>query len=307
MLDRMLFVGIGLIFVMPVDSAWSQEPAAQPAAEAAAEEFPVGEIEAAVASYATAFNARDAEKLAAHWAPEGVYTSRATGERITGRAAMVAEFQQMFAGDSVPNLAVSTESIDFISPNVALERGIATVTWPDEEIVETSYSVVYVKQDGAWLIDRVTEDELVVETSNRDFLEPLGWLIGEWVDEMDGATVEFDCQWTRNENFIARKYKVTSADNPESSGLQIIGWDPVNSQIRSWLFDSDGSFISGIWTENEGQWVVQSRATLADGSQGSFTSIYRPLEDGTIGWQKVNRVLDGELLPSIDEVIIRPR
>ncbi len=265
------------------------------------------EVETAIQSYVTAFNNRDAARLAAHWAAEGVYTSRTTGEKVVGREAMTAEFTTMFAGDAVPNLAVTTESIEFVSPNVALERGVATVTHSEDDVVETSYSVVYVKQDGQWLIDRVTEDEIAFEYSNRDKLEPLAWMIGEWVDEIEGSAVEFSCQWTRNQNFISLKFEVLSADGVDSSGLQVIGWDPVNNQIRSWLFDSDGSFVAGIWNHQaeDNKWVVQSTATLADGAQGSYTSIYRPLEDGNVGWQKLNRVLDGELLPSIDEVIIR--
>jgi hypothetical protein len=46
-------------------------------------------------------------------------------------------------------------------------------------------------------------------------------------------------------------------------------------------------------------------ATLADGGSGSFASVFRPLEDGRYAWQKINRVVDGQLLPNVDEVIIK--
>jgi uncharacterized protein (TIGR02246 family) len=272
------------------------------------QEEDTSKITAAIQSYVAAFNARDAAKLANHWSPDGIYTQRDTGEQVAGRSAILQQFQELFRnGESsdLPTLMVTTESIQFISPSVALEQGIATVAHSPDDLEETRYSVVYVKRDGDWLIDRVSEEEIVVPVSNQDKLAPLEFLIGEWVDEADDNRIELNCQWTRNENFISMTFKVISEDEVESSGLQIIGWDPVANEIRSWLFDSDGSFVSGSWTSHDDRWVVQARATLADGSQGSFTGIYRPLEDGTIAWQKVNRVLDGELLPSLDEVVIR--
>ncbi len=262
-------------------------------------------IEAAIQSYLAAFNARDVAKLVSHWSPEGVYISRTSGEQVVGREALTEEFTAIFAGDSVPKLAATTESIDFISPNVALERGTATVTCAEDDVVETNYSVVYVKRDGIWLIDRVTEDEIVVQPSNYQQLKDLEWLVGEWVDEGDGITIEIDCKWTRNQNYLSRSYTVSNEEEVESSGLQIIGWDPQQKQIRSWLFDSDGGFISGTWNKRDDRWIVQSVATLADGGSGSFTAIFRPLEDGNYTWQKVNQVVDGKLLPNLDEILVQ--
>ena len=262
-------------------------------------------IKAAIQSYVTAFNARDAKKLASHWSPEGVYTSRTSGEQMVGRDAIAAEFVAMFAGDSAPKLTVATESIDFISPNVALERGNATVTHAEGDVDETSYSVVHVKRDGRWLIDRVTEDDVVTEPSHYEQLKDLEWLIGEWVDDVDGITIEIACKWTKNQNFISRTYTVSNEGEVDSTGLQIIGWDPKEKQIRSWLFDSNGGFITGTWTKRDDRWIVQSVATLADGGSGSFTSVFRPLEDGNHAWQKFNRVVDGELLPNIDESVVQ--
>ena len=224
---------------------------------------------------------------------------------MVGRDAIAAEFAAMFAGDSVPKLAVATESIDFISPNVALERGNATVTHAEGDVDETSYSVVHVKRDGKWLIDRVTEDDVVTEPSHYEQLKDLEWLIGEWVDAVDGITIEIACQWTKNQNYINRTYTVSNEEDVESTGLQIIGWDPKEKQVRSWLFDSNGGFITGTWTKRDDRWIVQSVATLADGGSGSFTSVFRPLEDGNHTWQKINRVVEGELLPNIDEVVVQ--
>ena len=263
-------------------------------------------ITAAIQSYVSAFNAKDVEKLTSHWSPDGVYTSRTTGEQSVGRDEMAGSFKAAFEGENVPKLAVATDSIEFISPSVALERGVATVTHSETEIVETTYTVVYVKRDDAWLIDRVTEDEIIIEETHYDELQELEWLIGDWLEEGEGFRIEFSCQWTTKQNFISRKYKVFgSEDEVESSGLQIIGWDAKEKKIKSWLFDSNGGVITGTWNKrSDNGWAVQSVGTLADGSTGSFTSIFRPQEDGTFSWEKINRVVDGALLPNIDEIVM---
>ena len=264
-------------------------------------------IAAAIQSYVSAFNSKDVAKLTSHWSPDGVYTSRSTGEQSVGHDAMAEGFAKLFENENVPQLAVVTESIEFISPNVALERGIATVTYPEAEVVETSYSVVYVKRDGAWLIDRVTEDEIVVEDTHYDELKELEWLVGDWIEEGENFRVEFSFQWTTKQNFLSRKYKVYGPeDEVESSGLQIIGWNAKTKSICSWLFDSEGGVVTGTWNKrSDDGWAVQSVATLADGSTGSFTSIFRPQEDGNFSWEKINRSVDGRLLPNIEEIVVQ--
>lgn len=263
------------------------------------------QIEAVVASYVAAFNERNTEGLVSHWSPEGVYTSRATGEQVIGRDAIGAEFNAIFTAGESPTLAVNTDSIEFISPNVALERGTATVVSSEEDVTETKYSVVYVKRDGEWLIDHVAEDEATSLGSQHEHLKALEPLVGEWRHDGEEFTVEVACRWTKNQNYLSRTYKLIGKQDGEveSSGLQIIGWDPKAQEIHSWLFDSDGGFVSGTWNKRDSAWVVASVATLADGGSGSFTTILRPLEDGSLAWQKVNQVLDGQLLPNLDEIV----
>jgi uncharacterized protein (TIGR02246 family) len=270
-----------------------------------AEETSTAEIEAAVQSYASAFNARDAKTLSSHWAPEGVYINRSTGEQVVGRDAIGQQFEARFAGEDVPKLILASNSIEFVSPNVALERGTATITEVDESVSTTNYKTVLIKQDGKWLLDRVTEENNTVQASNYEHLKELEWIIGTWVDESDGLSIRYECDWTTHKNYISRKYTVSREGDVVSSGLQVIGWDAKNKNIRSWLFDSDGGFVSGTWSGQDGRWVVQSVATLQNGESGSFTSIFRQLEDGSYSWKKINRSLNGEILANINEAIVR--
>jgi uncharacterized protein (TIGR02246 family) len=267
-------------------------------------EDPTSAIQDAVARYADAFNARDVAKLASAWTEEGVYISRISGERVDGREALKAQFEQIFSDSSdAGKLILASESIDLVSPRVAVESGRATVIQGEETIV-TTYNAVFVKDGDQWLIDRVTEDEIPLLNQRYERLKALEWMIGQWVDAGEGYTVEIECDWTANQTYISRKYSITNGEDVSSSGLQLIGWDANQQQIRSWLFDSDGGFVTGTWTERDGVWKVQSLATLADGSSGSFVGIYRPTEDGNFTWQKVNQIIDGELWPNLDEVTI---
>ena len=262
-------------------------------------------IRKAITSYVAAFNARDASRLASHWSPEGVYTSRITGEQITGRAALEKDFASLFAEEKGTKLSVATESIDFVSPNVALERGTAIVMRPDAEPEHSHYRVVLVRRDGQWLIDRETEEAEPEEApSHYEQLKDLEWMLGTWVDQDGGEVIKTSCRWSRNRNFIVRTFTATIDDEIYLTGMQLVGWDAARKQIRSWVFDSDGGVSEGVWRRSGGQWMVQATATLADGSLASSTSVLRPLGEDSFAWRKINRVVAGEILPNIDEVVI---
>ncbi len=262
-------------------------------------------IEAAITAYVDAFNSQDAKTLADFWSPEGVYTSRLSGEQIVGRDALQAEFAALFDEIADAKLEVATQSIDFVSPNVALEVGQATVIRPDHEPAKSSYQVVYVKRDDKWLIDRISEkDELPPAPSHYEQLKDLEWMVGDWKDQEGETSIKTHCQWTRNRNFLLRTFTASTVDDIDITGMQFVGWDPARKQIRSWVFDSDGGFAEAVWTQSDKRWQVKTKATLPDGRVGSSTTILRPLDDDRFGWQKVNRIVDGEILPNIDEVVI---
>ena len=265
------------------------------------------EILAAVASYMQAFNQRDLQTLQDLWTEDGIYTHGTTGDRVRGRKMIADQIAEIFESQDNPHLALSSDTVELISPGVALERGMAVVT-RGQQTSESRYSVVYVNRDGKWLIDRVTEEDLPsVAPSHHDHLRVLEWMIGDWSDRSDHSHLEMSCDWTSKQNYLSRTFKLTHEDGSVSSGLQLIGWDAKREEIRSWLFDSDGGFVSGIWEQRDQVWVVSAVATLADGSSGSFTSLLRPLEEGAYAWQKINRVHDGRLLPNLEEVIVRRR
>jgi uncharacterized protein (TIGR02246 family) len=277
-------------------SAIGAEAARQAADEAAIRK--VGE------SYVAAFNQRDAKALAALWSPEAVYTNPVSGEQVVGREAIAKQFGAIFADAKKIKLEAKTDSVRFVSPNVAVEQGTAKVIRPDQAPAESEYTAVYVKRDGQWLLDRVTEEDVVPVTSHYEQLKVLEWMIGRWVDQDDNATVVTECNWTRNNNFITRSFTIQVRDRLDMAGMQIIGWDPSTKQIRSWVFDSDGGFGQATWTKKDQRWYIQQTGVLPDGRKSSAVNIITRLDDNTCTLQSVNRMADGELLPNVDEVKI---
>ena len=289
---RLTILGItcGLLAAMPA------------AAQVASSDTAENEITATVKSYVDAFNRRDAKALAAHWSPQAVYTSRTTGDQVVGREAIAKEFAAIFEAAKETRLGVRVDSIQLISPNVAVEYGKARLFEPEQPATESEYTAVYMKIDGKWLLDRVTEEEVPVVQSHYEQLKALEWMIGKWVDADDNATIKTECQWTRNRNYITRYFTVAIQDHVDMAGMQIVGWDPAAKRIRSWVFDSDGGFGEGTWTKKGDRWFIQKTAVMADGRKGSSVNIVKRLDDDTFTLQSVSRSVDGEILPNIEEV-----
>ena len=88
------------------------------------------------------------------------------------------------------------------------------------------------------------------------------------------------------------------------SGMQIIGWDPAEKQIRSWVFDSEGGFSEATWTHKGDQWFIQNNGTLTDGRKATSLNILTYVDDNSFKWESVNREVDGELLPNVEEVTV---
>ncbi len=144
-------------------------------------EMPTDEkaVRATGEAYVKAFNARASKALAAFWSPDAVYLNRLTGEQVTGRAAIAGQFDALFAAAKPPKLKVQVDSIRFVSPNVAVEHGIANFLSPEAEPEEVDYSAVYVRRDGRWLLDRVSDDPKPVQSQYKHLREL------EWMDQKD--------------------------------------------------------------------------------------------------------------------------
>jgi uncharacterized protein (TIGR02246 family) len=262
-------------------------------------------IRADADKYVEAYNRRDSRTMAGMWSPDAVYIEPDSDERIVGRDAISKHFDDMLAGSEDAKLAVTIDSIDFVSPNVAIEKGTALVTYSNFPPEETTYSAVHVKRDGKWYLDRVSEEDVEAPPpSHYDELKQLEWLVGSWIDGDGRASIQTKIEWTKHRNFLRRSFAVVIGDQIDMSGMQIIGWDPADKKIRSWVFDSEGGFSEATWTHKGDRWFIQNNGTLADGRKATSLNILTYVNNDSFKWESVNREVDGELLPNVDEVTV---
>ena len=74
--------------------------------------------------------------------------------------------------------------------------------------------------------------------------------------------------------------------------------------IRSWTFDSNGTFAEATWEHRGGRWFIRNRGTLPDGRTATMINVMKPVDENSFTWQTIERTAGGELLPNIDEMLI---
>jgi len=291
----LLLAGITFLCLPGMALAQPEKPAAAPSADETA-------IRENAAAYGAAFNKRDAPALAALWSPEAVYTNRLTGEQVVGQAAIAKQIESQLKAAGKMKLEVVVEKVEFVSPNVAIERGTTRFIPEKGAPDESNYTAIEVKRDGRWLLDRVTEDAKPAIPVAREKLQQLAWLVGSWQDENPGEHLETECHWSRNETFLILAFKASVAGRTQMAGIQVIGYDAANKQFRSWVFDSDGGFGEALWQQKGKLWFIHQKGTLADGRSSSAVNIIRQLDDNAFTWQSTNREIHGRIEPNVDEV-----
>ena len=248
------------------------------------------------AGYLRAFNTGDAKALAAFWAADGEFVN-AEGKSFKGRSAIEKEFASFFAEAKGLKLEVSTHSLRFVSPLVALESGTSRLIRPsDGEANVAAYHIVHTKQDGQWQLASVRESAQA-SSSNYEQLRSLEWLVGNWASKNSGRSLEISCEWAAKRNFLLRKYVIKGADDAAKTGIQVIGWDPVEGTVVSWTFDSDGGFSSERWTKEGKRWILETAGVSHVGAEITAAYVLTPIDHDNFTWQSVRRTLDQVPLP----------
>ena len=138
----------------------------------------------------------------------------------------------------------------------------------------------------------------------EDPLSDLAWLTGDWVEEGEEPGVEFHGRWTGTGAFLVRAFRVALDEDATLPGLQVIGWDPTAKQVRSWTFDGTGGFGEETWSRQEDTWTIRSKYTLPNGAKAGSINVLTKLDDDAFTWKSVNRDVNGELQPDIDEFTV---
>ena len=101
-----------------------------------------------------------------------------------------------------------------------------------------------------------------------------------------------------NQAFLIRSYSAEYEDGEQFSGTQVIGWDPLAKQIRTWVFNSDGSYGDGTVARHGQEWSVRMAHMQTDGRIATATHVINRLDDDTMEIQKIGEAVDGEPVPS---------
>ena len=198
-------------------------------------------IRATADAFIKAFSRGDAKTIAALWTPNGTFADE-RGDIFKGRETIERQYASFFKAQPGAKIEIAIQSIDFPTPGMAIEDGVATVvTKRGSPPTASRYTAVHVLQDGQWRMATVRESNVAIP-SNYPRLEQFDWLIGKWEAKSEKTTIRAEVRWIANKSFLQRDYTVRQDGVTTSSGMQIIGWDPQAGQVRSWSFDSSGGY-----------------------------------------------------------------
>lgn len=238
----------------------------------------VAEVRGMLRSYLRAFNRHDAAALAAHWSETGENVDLDSGEvTAAGRAAVRDVFAALFATDDQVTIDIDVHAIRPIRDDVAVVDGVSLISFAADTPASSRFSAVVVKQDGQWVLENVRESAASAPATIERPLEALGWLVGSWEDDGPGVTAATTCAWSPTGGFLVRNHVVApDAAAPQSSqaadGIpallpaadqrpreltEVIGWDPDQRVIRSWIFSADGRFAEGTWHRDGERWTIE--------------------------------------------------
>lgn len=256
-------------------------------------------------SFIEAFHKGDAKALAAFWTEEGDYTDL-SGRQLKGREAIERAFAAMFADNKGLKVSVESESLRFVTPDVAIEDGITSIFTADgTPPSRTRYTNVHVKKDGKWLLGSVRDAPYVAPT-NYEHLRGLEAAIGEWAGESEGGAVEhLTLSWTENQNFVLGSFATKVKGITVGSATHWIGWDPINKKVRSWIFDAAGGFGEGTWARDGAKWTVKTASVLQDGKKATATYALSRVDADTLSLLATDRTVDGAAVPDAKAIKLK--
>lgn len=236
---------------------------------------PVAEIRKAAEQVVKTFNAGKADELAEVFLPGGELIDE-QGTVYHGQAEIKAILGAFFKKFPGAKLTLNIESVRPVGP-VALEEGTRTMTAKgDGAQSKFRYLAVWAKTDKGWKIASFRDFADDTPATAHEYLAPLAWLVGEWINEGADGKVAITYRWSDDKNYLLGEFDFTPTGAARRKSSQRIGWDPAAGKIRSWLFDADGGFAEGIWTVVADGAVIKTASVNPDGSTATATMTVTP-------------------------------
>lgn len=255
-------------------------------------------------AYEAAYARSDVNALADFFAEDADFTTE-DGRTFSGRAAIAESIRAGLVASRGSKLAITTESVRVLAPETVLQKGSTAVTAKSGETNSALFTAIHVKKDGKWKISQLIESPMPTLTP-ADRLAELAWLIGQWeeADKTSDLTIHSLYAWARGRNFLTRNITVKRAGDVMLEGWQIIGWDPLAEQLRSWTFDGEGGYAEGYFTREGDRWLLRETGVAPDGTRTSADNTITKASADKLTWESNNRTLDGDPQPNIGRVEI---
>jgi uncharacterized protein (TIGR02246 family) len=309
--SQFLVIGMAVIGALaPPGFGQAPQPLAAPAqvqsipnsATTAAVEKAVRET---LVAYVAAYNQKDVAKLADLFTQDGTLID-SDNVATSGRDAIAQQFSESFDERSSYTLQAQPNRIRLITPDVAQAEGIARLTSSKEATIANQFVALLARQGDAWKFVEIREYPAPAEdVAPYEHLKELEWLVGDWVDESEDAQVASTVRWGQGKAYLVRDYSVQVKGETATSGLMIIAWDPQSEQIKSWIFNADGSRGEGSWTRAaDNQWVVKAHGSAGDGRATSATQVISLVNKDAIRTSSTDRIVGDELARDIEDVIM---
>lgn len=252
-----------------------------------------------------AINQGNTEAISAYWADDATFTTplvvlkgkEEVSKFVQERAKEIAQRKLHFS--FIPG------DVAFPASDKAVVNGIAEITNDKGALLQrNARRIELVQKNGEWLISSVKEIEVAPAPTTSAHLKDLEWLIGNWKDVDEDVNITFATKWDQFKNFIYQHFKMEVYGTLVMDGVQIIGWDPIEKKIRSWVYDSDGGVGTGLWTKSGDSWSAKLDYVLSDGSKGTATNIYTKVDDKSYKFSSIDRKIGNEAVPSIEPVTV---
>jgi uncharacterized protein (TIGR02246 family) len=252
--------------------------------------------------YVAAFNKGDVDAASRFFAADAEVTDD-TGKVSKGRDAIRQELQKLAKAGKSMRIEAEIISCRALVPD-ACSVDVATTIKPADGLpIQTKCHFVVAKRDGQWSIVEARESGSAAATAESGTpLDQLAWMVGEWADTSDRVDVRINCEWFANKHFLVRSFTVTTDGELDLQGTEIVGYDPAAKQIRSWVFDSDGTFSEGTWAQQGKSWVETMKGVLADGRKASAIHSFTPADGNSYVFSSANREVGGQVQPNITEI-----
>ncbi len=251
------------------------------------------------------FNQGNAEGLASLFTEKAELVDE-EGVIYAGREAIESTLDQFFERYSNIEATFQETSVRALGTTIALEDGVVTFRIPETgTTARNRYVSVLYRSDESWKIASMRQYPEADILSPREYLEPLDWLVGDWVSEGADLGMKLSCRWAEEENFLLVDFILESGEAPPIKTTQRIGWDGLEQTIRSWSFDNDGGFAEGEWSTDGANWVVKSEIVLPDGTTGSATFYLIRDGENAFTWSSIDREIAGTLQSEVEVKIVR--